>query len=118
MIVLAASFTGMVCFVLTLMGAASSFGAVYNSEEVFSPDEKYVAFVKTHDEGALGGSTEVIVRQCGRDIFIGLGTLKGKEYRLEFGDWGKEYNLVWKDEKILQINGMEYDVLKHMRDSF
>ena len=75
-----------------------------------SPDNTYIAWVVSSDQGALGGSTEVYVRNTKKDIPFVSGMLKTESKNLWSGRWGTEVTLCWEDDDTLMIDGKSYDV--------
>lgn len=94
-------------FVINIMPAILFFVMVDNMvqstvvETVPSPEGTYEAYVMSHDEGATGGGTSVRVKKIKKwGIFQ-----NNKEERLQMGEWGEEYDLVWIDDDTLEVNG-------------
>ena len=75
-----------------------------------SPDNTYIAWVVSSDQGALGGSTQVYVRNTQKDIPFVSGMLKTESKNLWSGRWGTEVTLCWEDDDTLMIDGKSYDV--------
>lgn len=98
---------GIYAVVCTAYLFSSWFVGVEVSREVKSPDENYVIEIITYDEGALGGSTKVCLRGTD-EIFVGLGTLKEKNYAIKHGRWRQEYDIIWTDNETFLLDGKEY----------
>lgn len=86
-----------------------------SSEEVVlqldSPDKHYTAIVTSVDQGALGGDTQVEVRNNKRSINILVGRFHDST-QLWRGGWG-EYqgmDLRWENADTLEIGGISYSV--------
>ena len=75
-----------------------------------SPDNTYIAWVVSSDQGALGGSTEVYVRNTEKDILLVSGMLKTESKKLWSGGWETEVTLNWEDDNTVLINGVGYIV--------
>ena len=88
---------------------SSWFVGVEVSSEVKSPDENYAIEIITYDEGALGGSTKVLVKGTDK-IFLGIGTLKQRNHAIEHGRWAEKYEIIWTDNETFILNGEEYCV--------
>ncbi len=86
------------------------FVAVEVTREIASPDKNYTVFIIEYDEGALGGSTKVCLRKVSDDVFVGMGTFVTKSHALKHGRWAQEYEICWKDNETLIIDGEEYCV--------
>ncbi len=86
---------------IIFLGMMANFGESTVTETVPSPEGTYEAYVISHDEGALGGSTSVRVKEAKKwGLFQ-----KNKEEMLQRGKWGEEYDLVWIDDDTLEVNG-------------
>ncbi len=109
-IVLTSAGGAFLLYVMSIIAVFSSFGYTEVTHTLNSPDEKYSAMVITSDEGALGGSaTKVSVRKLD-DVSVLFGTLKKSDKTIEFGDWGTEYDISWKDSETLTVNDKDYNV--------
>ena len=96
--------------VLFLSMLFSNFGENTVVQTVKSPDNTYVAWVVSSDQGALGGSTEVYVRDIQKDIHLVSGMLKTESKKLHSGGWGTEAVLRWEDNDTILINDVRYDI--------
>lgn len=78
---------------------------------VESPSGAYCADIIDRNEGALGGSTRVEVRENKKTDAVLFKFSKSPE-RVYFGDWGefKNMELYWKDDRHLVINSKEYSL--------
>lgn len=80
-------------------------------ESVHSPEGRYEALLIDVDEGALGGSTVVDVRD--NDAIIDMGILRfGRMKCVYLTDWGayEDMQLSWLDEHTLLIDGQPYSM--------
>lgn len=76
------------------------------TQAVTSPDGAYEAYVLSSDEGALGGSTSVRVKRLKK-----TGIFQRKDKRLQLGEWGETYDLMWIDDNTLSVNSVQtYDM--------
>ncbi len=96
--------------ILFLSMVLSNFGENTVVHTAKSPDNTYIAWVVSSDQGALGGSTEVYVRNTKKDIPFVSGMLKTESKNLWSGRWGTEVTLCWEDDDTLMIDGKSYDV--------
>lgn len=96
--------------VLFLSMLLSNFGENTVVHTAKSPDNTYIAWVVSSDQGALGGSTDVYVRNIQKDIYLASGMLKTEWRNLWSGRWGTEVTLNWKDDDTLMIDGKSYNV--------
>jgi len=96
--------------ILFLSMLFSNFGENTVVHTAKSPDNTYIAWVVSSDQGALGGSTEVYVRNTKKDILFVSGMLKTESKNLWSGRWGTEVTLCWEDDDTLMIDGKSYDV--------
>lgn len=97
-------------FNLAIILIFSGMGTVTVSQTAVSEDGRYAAWVQVSDEGALGGSVAVYVREQTRDRPLGVGTLQGRDYHLETFRWGTEIELVWQSPQTLRVNETVYDM--------
>jgi len=96
--------------ILFLSMLLSNFGENTVVHTAKSPDNTYIAWVVSSDQGALGGSTVVYVRNTKKDILFVSGMLKTESKNLWSGRWGTEATLNWEDNNTILINGVGYDV--------
>jgi len=96
--------------ILFLSMLLSNFGENTVVHTAKSPDNTYIAWVVSSDQGALGGSTEVYVRNTKKDIPFVSGMIKTESKNLWSGRWGTEVTLCWEDDDTLMIDGKSYDV--------
>ncbi len=96
--------------ILFLSMLFSNFGENTVAHTVESPNNTYIAWVVSSDQGALGGSTDVYVRNIQKDIHLASGMLKTESKSLWSGGWGTEPTLSWEDDDTLMIGGKSYDV--------
>lgn len=75
-----------------------------------SPDGTYCAFLLSHDAGATGGSTEVGIREKGKDVRLGLCDYKVKAAYVYVGGWGMQDSVTmeWVDDETILINDESY----------
>ena len=75
-----------------------------------SPFDRRTAEVWNVDEGALGGSTLVMVGTPERHVPLLLGTLEDRPRQVYRGVWGEfeTMKIEWRDENTLLIDGHEY----------
>lgn len=88
----------------------TNFGEIAVIQTETSPDGTYIAQIFSNDQGALGGSTEVCVRNVKEDISLVSGRLITESTNLWSGYWRTEVTLKWKDDDTLVINGKSYDI--------
>lgn len=89
------------------------FGSITVVQSVESPDGKYQAEIIDSDQGALGGNTEVVVRE--RIVINAIVFRIEKQPKtVYFGRWGefKNMEMHWKDSDTLIINSKEYHINK------
>lgn len=77
-----------------------------------SPENTYSAYIISDDQGALGGSTHVYIRNIKKNINFLTGTLRKEEQRIWRGSWNANPTLEWKDDHNILINNKNYDVKK------
>ena len=78
--------------------------------DIDSPGGTYNAVVIRRDEGALGGSNTVMVRNVKRDKKLLSGTLESSYVTVRHGGFGDDYNISWADDETLAVNGAEEKV--------
>lgn len=78
--------------------------------DIDSPGGTYNAVVIRRDEGALGGSNTVMVRNVKRDKKLLSGTLESSYVTVRHGGFGDDYNISWADDETLVVNGAEKKV--------
>lgn len=78
--------------------------------DIDSPGGTYNAVVIRRDEGALGGSNTVMIRNVKRDKKLLSGTLESSYVTVRHGGFGDEYNISWADDETLVVNGAEEKV--------
>ncbi len=112
-------FLGMVVcvVVLTPLGATLAFaslmadiGEITVVNTISSDDGRYIAEVKSSDQGALGGSTFVDVKDRSFHIDLVVFEIEKKPTRVYSGayeSW-KKIEIGWKDDNVLLVNGREY----------
>ena len=78
---------------------------------VDSPNGTYCAILFSHNAGATGGSTEVSIREQGKDVQMGLCTYKKRPKYIYVGGWGLKDSVTmeWLDDETILINGTPYD---------
>lgn len=97
------------CFFL----AVGDFGQRTVVETVSSTAETYYAEVVDHDQGALGGSTSVIVRKRKPVVVNAIVFSVEKEPKsIYVGGWGayEDINIYWKNDSSLVVNSVEYNI--------
>ena len=82
-----------------------SIGEKTITQTLSSPDGTYEAYVISCDEGALGGDTSVYVKKKEN-----RGLFERKEKELYFGEWAQTYQLEWKDDDTLLVDGKLYEM--------
>ena len=103
--VIAILFLAMHLFFLILF---YGFGETTVEQSFCSPDGLYLIQVISSDQGALGGSTYVCISRVNRDIALPCGSLCPVNKTIWSGDWGVMPVFVWKDDRTLVINEIEY----------
>ena len=100
-------------FLLWLFGSVvlSDFGSTRIMSSLLSPQGRYEAQLIDVDEGALGGSTIVDVREPDAVIDIGVASMEPVK-RIYRTGWGafETMQISWKNEYTLLIDGHAYDV--------
>lgn len=101
--------------ILLMFGFAFiGFGGHYESEPAISPDGKREAVLVYVDEGAMGGSDILEIRERGEGVNILIGRLRGIEEvylgRFEVYDGEEFVSLAWKDYDTLLVAGMEVEI--------
>ncbi len=90
------------------------FGGCYESEPVISPDGRREAVLAYIDEGAMGGSDVLEIRERGEGVNILIGRLRAREEvylgRYEVYDGREFVSLMWKDHDTLLVGGREVEV--------
>lgn len=78
--------------------------------KVDSPDGTYCAFLLSHDAGATGGSTEVGIREKGKDVHLGLCNYTARTAYMYVGRYGLKDSVTmkWTDDDTILINGKPY----------
>lgn len=86
------------------------FGSDTVLREVDSPDGTYCAFLLSHDAGATGGSTEVGIREKGKDVHLGLCDYTARAEYIYVGRYGMKDSVTmeWVDDDTILINGEPY----------
>ncbi len=98
----------LLCFAIVIFG---SIGESEVIRRVASPDQTREAVLLSYDEGAMGGSTLVNVRD--NTATIDLGLVRWEKWKgLYDGQWGEfdAINLAWKDDHTLLIDQEAYPV--------
>ena len=73
--------------------------------DIDSPGGTYNAVVIKRDEGALGGSNTVMVRNVKKDKKLLSGTFESNYVTVRSGGFGDDYNISWADDETLMVNG-------------
>ncbi len=110
--VISSAFICLLAVIFSFVIISSSYFLVKSVEKhVASPDRTYYAEVVNVDQGALGGDTVVYVhRSRGTNLFfISFNEIPQKVYVGEWGEY-KTMQIEWKNEKILIIDGKEYNI--------
>jgi len=81
-------------------------------KSIASPQKRFTAEVIDNDQGALGGSTIVNIRENGKDINLSILELTKSPIRIYTGDWGEfeSMQISWADEQTIIINDKEYSI--------
>ncbi len=95
---------------LIFLAFLGDFGVQEITQELYSPDSTYYAWVLRTDEGAMGGDTYVYVRNIKRDKNILIGTLKSRDISIKYGNWSQVYSLEWEDNETLLVDGERFYV--------
>ena len=112
-ILLSAALTGVLLFSSFLSLVFGDLGVKTVVSSAPSPQKTFTAEVIDSNQGALGGSTLVLIRSnnaAGADLL--LCKFSKAPVCVYTGHWGEfqTMKLAWKDERTLIINGMEYAV--------
>ncbi len=94
---------------LTFASLMADIGEITVVEKIPSDDGRYIAVVKSSDEGALGGNTFVEVKDesvCINFIAFEVEKKAVRVYSGEYGEW-KKIEICWKNN-VLFIDGKEF----------
>lgn len=86
------------------------FGARTTLACELSPDAVYCAEVIDDDQGALGGSTRLVVYRFDKSFCIGSFEFRKSQKELRSGPWGEFDSLAWQDRERLSMNGKTYEI--------
>lgn len=86
------------------------FGARTTLACEISPDAVYCAEVIDDDQGALGGSTQLVVYRFDQSFSIGSFEFRKSQKVLRSGPWGEFESLSWQDSEHLTMNGKTYEI--------
>ena len=81
-----------------------------------SPDGLYCAEVVDHDEGALGGSTNLFVYREDQSFSLGSFSFCKAHRQIHSGPWGEFKSLSWIDGETLSMNDKVYDISSYFRE--
>ena len=98
----------LMCFVTVIFGSTGESKVI---RRVASPNQTYEAVLLSYDEGAMGGSTVVSVRD--NTATIDLGLVRWEKWEgIYHGKWGEfdTLRLTWKDAHTLLIDQTAYPV--------
>lgn len=89
----------------------SDFGKTTVVQTLVSPDGRYQAMLVDIDQGALGGNTDVYVKDTEKYVDLGAISYQKKTLVYRTG-WGafEDVELAWKDKETILIDGIEYSV--------
>ena len=95
-------------FLILLFG---NIGCTTVVQSAVSPDGAYYAELIDDDQGALGGNTEVLVRDnwCFDGLFFNVTEQFSVIYHGKWGEF-KDMTIRWKDDRCLLINEKEYPI--------
>lgn len=104
----------MLIFFISALGLFGTFGSNEVYREVYSPGGKYTAKIVINDQGALGGSTVVMLKNNEDIKNILLYHLEKKEIKLYSGKYSEYASIIaeWQSDNVLLINGEEYIIEK------
>lgn len=110
-LVFALLLTLLLLFVVPFWMIFGLIGSTKVVKQLDSPEQHYTAIVRSIDEGALGGSTLVEVRNNRKTVNILVGKFVCSTYLWQ-GHWGDHegMTLSWEDETTLEIDGISYQV--------
>ncbi len=111
-VILTSIFAILFSLVLFISIIFANFGENTIVQTVSSPDNSYLAFVVSSDQGALGGSTKVYVRNIKKEVNFISGIFKTETKELWSGRWAENPALKWKDNDTIFIKDIAYDVIK------
>lgn len=97
-------------FAVAAIVTGGDFAVETAEADIDSPGGTYNAVVIRRDEGALGGSNTVMVRNVKRDKKLLSGTLESSYVTVRHGGFGDDYNISWADDETLAVNGAEEKV--------
>ena len=89
------------------------FGARTTLACELSPDAVYCAEVIGDDQGALGGSTRLVVYRFDKSFCIGSFEFRKSQKELRSGPWGEFESLAWQDRELLFMNGKAYEIVDY-----
>lgn len=96
----------------------TNFGENTITQTLQSPNNTYVAWTISSDQGALGGDTYVYVRNSKEDVNLLFGTLMTQQKTLWTGGWNAEPILQWADDSNLLIDNVNYNVEYILRTDY
>ncbi len=89
---------------LLLSFLISNFGESTAVQTLNSPDNTYSAWVISSNQGALGGSTEIYVRNISKDIDLLGGVFRTETELVWSGGWSADPIMRWEDDTTLLVN--------------
>jgi len=100
---------GVMAFLAVIMG---DFGSTTVMKSLPSPDGVYLAELISSDQGALGGSTHVIVTDVKHVLHLGVGRIQRQPEYVYRGSYGAVFSLEmhWESDSTLVINGDAYNI--------
>lgn len=100
----------MVIFFISVLGLFGTFGENTVYKEVESSNSKYTAQIIINDQGSLGGSTFVMLKNNADKKRFLFYKFNKKDVKLYIGKYTEYTNITieWQNDKILLINGTEY----------
>lgn len=80
-----------------------------------SPDSRFVAEVIDSDEGALGGTTRLLVYRNDKSFSVGSFSFRKDQKEVYSGPWGEFESLSWIDGETLSLNGRIMDIAAYFQ---
>ena len=101
---------GLLALPILLFLPFMGFGARTVLTREISPDAAYCAEVIDDDQGALGGSTRLVVYCYDQSFSIAPFEFRKSQKELRSGPWGEFERLSWQDSERLSMNGKTYEI--------
>ncbi len=103
-------------FLNYLASIFSGFGIITDLQDIPSPNGQYSLILRESDEGALGGSVEVLVEEniSSKQILGIVKRVNSSDRKiLYYGHWGERPEISWVDDENVRVNGREFNVFDY-----